>query len=149
MGCCALFAALNVLDGTVVGRCMKRHRHQEFIKFLNAVERKVPAGKIIHVILDNYGTHKHPKVDEWLANHPRWVFHFTPTSASWLNAVEGFFSIITRRRIRRGVFKSVAELEDAIKRYIADHNRNAKPFVWTKTADEIFEKLRRLPAPSE
>ena len=148
-GTTTLFAALNVLDGTVLGRCMNRHRHQEFIKFLNAVERKVPAGKIIHVILDNYGTHKHPKVDEWLANHPRWVFHFTPTSASWLNAVEGFFSIITRRRIRRGVFKSVAELEDAIKRYIADHNRNAKPFVWTKTADEIFEKLSRLPASSE
>ena len=148
-GTTTLFAALNILDGTVLGRCMNRHRHQEFIKFLNAVERKVAAGKIIHVILDNYGTHKHPKVDEWLANHPRWVFHFTPTSASWLNAVEGFFSIITRRRIRRGIFKSVAELEDAIKRYIADHNRNAKPFVWTKTADEILEKLSRLPVSSE
>jgi transposase len=143
-GTTTLFAALNVLDGTVLGRCMKRHRHQEFIKFLNAVERKVPAGKIIHVILDNYGTHKHPKVDAWLADHPRWVFHFTPTSASWLNAVENFFSIITRRRIRRGVFKSVAELEDAIKRYIADHNRHAKPIVWTKTADEILGKLGRL-----
>jgi transposase len=143
-GTTTLFAALNVLDGTVLGRCMKRHRHQESIKFLNAVERKVPAGKIIHVILDNYGTHKHPKVDAWLADHPRWVFHFTPTSASWLNAVENFFSAITRRRIRRGVFKSVADLEDAIKRYIADHNRKAKPFVWTKTADEIFEKLNRL-----
>ena len=85
-GTTTLFAALNVLDGTVLGRSMKRHRHQEFIKFLNAVERKVAAGRIIHVILNNYGTHKHPKVDEWLANHPRWVFHFTPTSASWLNA---------------------------------------------------------------
>jgi len=143
-GTTTLFAALNVLDGTVLGRCMKRHRHQEFIKFLNAVERKLPAGKIIHVILDNYGTHKHPEVNQWLADHPRWVFHFTPTSASWLNAVEGFFSAITRRRIRRGVFKSVAELEDAIKRYIADHNRRAKPFVWTKTADQILEKLSRL-----
>ena len=143
-GTTTLFAALNVLDGSVVGRCMKRHRHQEFIAFLNAVERKVKAGKIIHVILDNYGTHKHPKVDAWLADHPRWVFHFTPTSASWLNAVENFFSAITRRRIRRGAFKSVAELEDAIKRYIADHNRHAKPFVWTKTADEIFEKLTSL-----
>ena len=148
-GTTTLFAALNVLDGTVLGRCMKRHRHQEFIKFLNAVERKVPAGKIIHVILDNYGTHKHPKVDAWLADHPRWVFHFTPTSASWLNAVEGFFSVITRRRIRRGVFKSVGDLEDAIRRYIADHNRRAKPFAWTKTADEIFQKLSRLPVPSE
>jgi len=148
-GTTTLFAALNILDGTVLGRCMKLHRHQEFIKFLNAVERAVPAGKIIHAILDNYGTHKHPKVKKWLANHPRWVFHFTPTSASWLNAVEGFFSIITRRRIRRGVFKSVAELEEAIRRYIQDHNQRAKPFIWTKTADEIFAKLNRLPVPSE
>src|SRR5271157_236739 len=148
-GTTTLFAALNVLDGTVLGRCMNRHRHQEFIKFLNAVERKVKTGKIIHVILDNYGTHRHPKVDRWLANHPRWVFHFTPTSASWLNAVEGFFSVITRRRIRCGVFTSVADLEDAIKRYIKDHNRHASPFAWTKTADEILEKLNRLPVPSE
>jgi transposase len=148
-GTTTLFAALNVLDGTVLGRCMKRHRHQEFITFLNAVERNVPAGKIIHVILDNYGTHKHPKVERWLTNHPRWVFHFTPTSASWLNAVENFFSAITRRRIRRGVFKSVAELEDAIKRYITGHNRHAKPFLWTKTADEILENLSRLAVPSE
>jgi transposase len=105
----------------------------------------------IHAILDNYGTHKHPKVVEWLANHPRWVFHFTPTSASWLNAVEGFFSIIiiTRRRIRRGVFTSVAELEEAIRRYIQEHNRQAKPFVWTKTANQIFDKLSHLPVPSE
>jgi len=148
-GTTTLFAALNILDGTVLGRCMQKHRHQEFIKFLNAVERAVPAGKVIHAILDNYATHKHPKVKKWLADHPRWVFHFTPTSASWLNAVESFFSVITRRRIRRGVFKSVAELEDAIRRYIRDHNGNAKPFVWTKTANEIFAKLKRLPAPSE
>ena len=148
-GTTTLFAALNILDGTVLGRCMQKHRHQEFIKFLNAVERAVPAGKIIHAILDNYGTHKHPKVRQWLADHPRWVFHFTPTSASWLNAVEGFFSIITRRKIRRGVFKSVAELEDAIRTYIRDHNGQAKPFVWTKTAEVIFEKLSRLPASSE
>jgi len=143
-GTTTLFAALNVLDGTVLGRCMKRHRHQEFIKFLNAVERKVPAGKIIHVILDNYGAHKHPKVERWLADHPRWVFHFTPTSASWLNAVENFSSAITRRRIRRGVFEFGDGLEDAIKRYIAGHNRHAQPFVWTKTADVIFQKLNRL-----
>ncbi len=102
------------------------------------MERKVPVGKIIHVILDNYGTHKHPKVEARLADHPRWVFHFTPTSASWLNAVENFFSVITRKRIRRGVVKSVA-----------DHNRRAKPFAWTKTADEIFQKLSRLPVPYE
>jgi transposase len=148
-GTTTLFAALNILDGTVLGRCMKKHRHQEFIKFLNAVERAVSVGKVIHAILDNYGTHKHPKVVEWLANHPRWVFHFTPTSASWINAVEGFFSIITRRRIRRGVFTSVAELEDAIRRYIQEHNQQAKPFVWTKTANQIFDKLSRLPVSSE
>jgi transposase len=128
---------------------MKRHTHQEFIKFLNAVERAVPAGKVVHAILDNYATHKHPKVKAWLADHPRWVFHFTPTSASWLNAVEGFFSVITRRRIRRGVFRSVTELEDAIRRYIRDHNTKAKPFVWTKTPKDIFDKLARLPVPSE
>ena len=145
-GTTTLFAALNILDGTVLGRCMQKHRHQEFIKFPNAVERAVPAGKIVHAILDNYATHKHPKVRQWLADHPRWVFHFTPTSASWLNAVESFFSIITRRKIRRGVFKSVAELEEAIRIYIRDHNGQAKPFVWTKTAKVIFEKLSRLPA---
>ena len=128
---------------------MPKHTHQEFIKFLNAVERAVPAGKIIHAIADNYATHKHPKVREWLADHPRWVFHFTPTSASWLNAVEGFFSIITRRRIRRGVFKSVAELQDAIRRYIKEHNRSSKPFVWTKAAETILEKLRRMPVSFE
>jgi transposase len=128
---------------------MKKHRCQEFIKFLNAIERAIPAGKIIHAIMADYATHKHPKVREWLANHPRWVFHFTPTSASWLNAVEGFFSIITRRRIRRGVFTSVRELEDAIRKYIKEHNGQSKPFVWKKTAKTIFDKLSRLPAPSE
>jgi transposase len=148
-GTTTLFAALNVLDGTVLGRCMDKHRHQEFIKFLNAVERAVPVGKVIHAILDNYATHKHPKVRQWLANHPRWVFHFTPTSASWLSAVEGFFSAITRRRIRRGVFKSVDELEDAIRRYIQHHNRQARPFTWTKTADQIRAKIAPLRAPSE
>jgi len=147
-GTTTLFAALNILDGTVVGRCMPKHTHKEFIKFLNAVERAVPAGKIIHAIADNYATHKHPKVQAWLANHPRWTFHFTPTSASWINAVEGFFSIITRRRIRRGVFKSVADLEDAIRRYIREHNRSSKPFAWTKPAKTIFAKLDRLPAAS-
>ncbi len=148
-GTTTLFAALNVLDGTVIGRCMPKHTHREYIKFLGAVERAVPAGKIIHAIADNYATHKHPKVKKWLADHPRWVFHFTPTSASWINAVEGFFSILTRRRIRRGVFKSVPDLEDAILRHIQEHNQNAKPFVWTKPADEIFAKLSRLPVPVE
>ena len=144
-GTTTLFAALNILDGTVVGRCMPKHTHQEFIKFLNAVERTITAGKIIHAITDNYGTHKHPKVIEWLADHPRWVFHFTPTSASWLNAVEGFFSTITRRRIRCGVFKSVSDLQDAIRRYIKEHNEAAEPFVWTQPAAAILAKLRRLP----
>jgi len=147
-GTTTLFAAFNILDGTVIGRCMPKHTHREFIKFLNAVERSVPAGKIIHAIADNYATHKHPKVMEWLADHPRWVFHFTPTSGSWLNAVENFFSVITRQRIRRGVFKSVGDLEDAIRRYIREHNKNAKPFVWTKPADVILAKLQRLPVVS-
>jgi transposase len=148
-GTTTLFAALNILDGTVVGRCMPSHTHKEFIKFLSAVERAVRPGRIIHAIADNYATHKHPKVKQWLADHPRWVFHFTPTSASWLNAVEGFLSTITRRQIRRGVFKSVADLEDAIRRYIREHNRSSKPFVWTKPAHTILAKLKRLPVSSE
>ena len=145
-GTTTLFAALNVLDGTVVGRCMQRHRHQEFLRFLNAVEAAVPAGRLVHCILDNYGTHKHPKVLAWLARHPRWTFHFTPTSGSWLNAVEGFFSALTRRRLRRGVFGSIVELQAAINRYIAEHNDDPTPFVWTKTADQITAKLNRLNA---
>ncbi len=148
-GATTLFAALNILDGTVIGRCMKQHRHQEFIRFLNAVERAVSAGKVIHAIADNYATHKHPNVLEWLADHPRWTFHFTPTSASWLNAVEGFFSTITRRKIRRGVFKSVGDLEEAIKRYIKAHNKMSRPFEWTASAASIFKKLNQIPAPSE
>ena len=147
-GTTTLFAALNVLDGVVLGRCMQQHRHQEFIRFLNTIENEVPASKVIHAILDNYGTHKHPKVRAWLARHPRWVFHFTPTSASWLNAVEGFFSVLTRRRIRRGAFQSVVDLQAAINRYIQEHNDDPKPFVWTKPADAILEKLSRCPAPS-
>ncbi len=140
-GTTTLFAALNVLDGTVLGRCMQRHRHQELIRFLNTVEAAVPAGKLIHAILDNYATHKHPKVLAWLEGHPRWTFHFTPTSASWMNAVETFFSALTRRRLRRGVFASVVELQAAINRYIAEHNDDPKPFTWTKTADQIITKL--------
>ena len=147
-GTTTLFAALSVLDGTVIGRCMQRHRHGEFIRFLNAVEREVPAGKLIHVVLDNYATHKHPKVLAWLSRHPRWIFHFTPTSASWLNAVETFFSKMTRQRIRRGVFRSIADLQAAINAYLAEHNVNPKPFVWTKSAHAILAKLDRLPVPS-
>src|SRR5690242_21254210 len=145
-GTTTLFAALNVLDGTVLGRCMQRHRHQEFLRFLNAVEAAVPAGKLVHCILDNYATHKHPKVLAWLARHPRWTFHFTPTSGSWLNAVESFFSALTRRRLRRGVFCSIVELQAAINRYIAEHNDDPTPFVWTKTADQITAKPNRLNA---
>jgi transposase len=145
-GITTLFAALNVLDGTVLGRCMQQHRHQEFIRFLNTVEAAVPAGKLIHVILDNYATHKHPKVLAWLERHPRWSFHFTPTSASWLNAVETFFSALTRRRLRRGVFRSIVDLQAAINRYIAEHNDDPKPFTWTKTTDQISAKLNHLNA---
>jgi transposase len=145
-GTTTLFAALNVLDGTVLGRCMQRHRHQEFIRFLNTVEAAVPAGKLVHVILDNYATHKHPKVLAWLERHPRWTFHFTPTSASWLNAVETFFSALSRRRLRRGVFRSIVALQAAINRYIAEHNDDPKPFTWTKTADQISDRLNHLNA---
>ena len=142
-GTTTLFAALNVLDGTVLGRCMQRHRHQEFLRFLNAVEAAVPAGKLVHCILDNYGTHKHPKVLAWLQRHPRWTFHFTPTSASWLNAVEGFFAKLTKRRLRRGVFGSLVELQAAINRFLAATNRDPRPFVWTAKPEHILEKVRR------
>jgi transposase len=145
-GTTTLFAALDVLEGTVLGRCMQRHRHQEFLRFLNTIERAVPAGKVIHAILDNYGSHKHPKVLRWLARHPRWVFHFTPTSGSWLNAVETFFSTLTRRRIRRGSFHSIVDLQAAINRYIAEHNADPEPFTWTKTATQIIDKLSPLNA---
>jgi transposase len=147
-GTTTLFAAFNVLEGAVIGRCMQKHTHQEFIRFLNAVDRELPVGKVVHAILDNYATHKHPKVRAWLARHPNWVFHFTPTSGSWLNAVENFFSVITRRRIRRGVFKSVVDLQAAINRYLDEHNANPKPFVWTKPAKDILANVRRLPVPS-
>ena len=146
-GTTTLFAALNVLDGTVLGRCMQRHRHQEFLRFLNTIERAVPAGKVIHVILDNYATHKHAKVLAWLARHPRWTFHFTPTSGSWLNAVETFFSTLTRRRLKRGVFRSILDLQAAIHRYLAEHNDDPKPFTWTKTAAQILAKLTPPNAP--
>src|SRR6516162_6616997 len=148
-GTTTLFAALSVLDGMVIGRCMQRHRHSEFIRFLNAVEREVPAGKRIHAVLDNYATHKHPKVLAWLLRHLRWTFHFTPTSASWLNAVESFFSKMTRQRIRRGVFHSIVDIQSAVNAYLAEHNANPKPFVWTQSADAILAKLDRFPVLSE
>ena len=143
-GTTTLFAALDILDGTVVGRCMRRrHRHQELVRFLNAVEAAVPAGKLVHAILDNYGTHKHPKVRAWLARHPRWTFHFTPTSCSWPNAVEGFFATLTRRRLRRGSFSALVDLQAAINRYLDEANADPRPFVWTAEPDGIIEKVRR------
>ncbi len=145
-GTTTLFAALNVLDGTVIGRCMQRHRHQEFIRFLNAVEAAVPAGRLVHAILDNYASHKHPKVRTWLERHPRWTFHYTPTSSSWLNAVESFFSAMTRRRLRRGVFHSLVDLQAAIKRYLAEHNAAPKPLAWTATPARIIAKLEQVNA---
>jgi transposase len=148
-GTTTLFAALSVLDGTVIGRGMQRHRHSEFIRFLNTVEREVPAGKLIHAVLDNYATHKHPKVLAWLSRHPRWIFHFTPTSASWLNAVENFFSKMTRQRIRRGVFRSIVDLQSAINASLAEHNAHPKPFLWTQSANAILAKLDRVPELSE
>jgi transposase len=142
-GTTTLFAALNVLDGTVVGRCMQRHRNQEFIRFLNAIERRVPAGKVIHAILDNYAAHKHPNVRKWLARHPRWIFHFTPTSGSWLNAVEGFFAKLTRRRLKRGVFPSLVALQEAINRFIEHHNQEPTPFTWKADPKDIIAAAKR------
>jgi len=142
-GTTTLFAALDVAAGHVIGRCMQRHRHQEFVRFLNAIEREVPAGKLIHVILDNYAAHKHPKVIEWLGRHPRFTFHFTPTSASWLNAVEGFFAKLTKQRLKRGVFHSLVSLQEAINRYVAQANHDPRPFRWTKDPDKIIAAVRR------
>ena len=142
-GTTTLFAALNVLDGTVIGRCMQRHRHEEFIRFLNTIERDVPAGQRIEAIVDNYATHKHPKVRAWLQRHPRWTFHFTPTSASWLNAVEGFFAKLTKQRLKRGVFHSLVSLHAAIKRYRAEANTKPRPCKWTKDPEKIIAAVRR------
>jgi transposase len=141
-GTTTLFAAMNVLDGTVMGRNMHRHRHQEFIRFLNG---EVPAGKTIHAILDNYAPHKHLAVRQWLTRHPRWTFHFTPTSASWLNAIEGLFAVLTKRRLKRGVFRSVADLQAAINRFLEDHNAQSKPFHWVADPDKIIAAVRRGP----
>jgi hypothetical protein len=126
-GTTTLFAALNVPEGTVIGRCMQRHRHEEFIRFLNAIERAVPAGKLIEAVVVNYATHKHPRGKVWLARHPRWTFHFTPTSGSWLNAVETFFSALTRQRIRRGSFHSMVSLQAAINRYLDERSACRRP----------------------
>ncbi len=142
-GTTTLFAALDVLEGKVIGRCMQRHRHQEFIRYLNTIEAATPAGKIVHVILDNYGSHKHPKVRAWLDRHPRFVFRYTPKSASWLNAVEGFFAKLTRRRLKRGVFRLLVDLHAAIKRLLAETNASPKPFVWAADPNDIIAAVRR------
>jgi transposase len=122
---------------------MNRHRHQEWLKFLKLIDAQTPQEKELHLIVDNYATHKHPKVKSWLARHPRFHLHFTPTSASWLNMVERFFRDLTEKRLRRGVFKSVPELTAAISNYIHKHNADPKPFVWTASATDILEKVRR------
>jgi transposase len=122
---------------------MQRHRHQEFIRFLNTIEAQVPVGKVIHAVVDNCSTHKHPKVRRSLARHPRWTFHFTPTSASWLNAVEGFFAKLTRQRLKRGVFQSVVDLQLAINRFVADTNADPKPFVWTADPKRVLAAVKR------
>lgn len=142
-GTTTLFAALNVLDGQVIGQCQQHHTHAEWLKFLKKIDRETPKNKTLHLIADNYATHKHPVVQDWLAKHPRFNMHFTPTSASWLNMVERFFRDITTERIRRGVFTSVPELIGAIDQYIAHHNTKPKPFIWTKSARDILQKVIR------
>jgi transposase len=145
-GTTTLFAALNTLDGSVISMCQPRHRHSEWLKFLRLIDRRTPKHLRLHLIVDNYATHSHPDVHKWLAQHPRFVMHFTPTSASWLNMVERFFRDITDKRIRRESFTSVAELELAIDLYVAHHNIDPKPFIWTARASDILAKVTRAKA---
>jgi transposase len=142
-GTTTLFAALDVLSGQVIGQCLPRHRHTEFLGFLNTIDREVPKRLKVHLILDNYATHNHPKVKAWLQRHPRFELHFTPTSSSWLNMVEIFFGQLTDKAIRRGIFHSVPDLIHAIETHLAVHNGNPQPFVWTATTGQILEKVRR------
>src|ERR1700682_2314216 len=142
-GTTTLFAALDMLEGRVISECMPRHRHQEWIRFLDKIDRETPAGFDLHLIADNYATHKHPKVQRWLARHTRFHMHFIPTSSSWLNMVERFFRELTTKRIRRGSFTSVTELTAAISDYIDQHNENPLPYIWTATAESIIEKVGR------
>jgi len=142
-GTATLFAALNAANGEVYGFCQERHRHQEWLKFLRLLEQAMPSHLDLHLIGDNYATHKHPKVQRWLARHPRFQMHFTPTSASWLNMVERFFRDLTQNRLRRGVFRDLEELILAIGSYIDRHNENPKPFIWTARASDILEKVKR------
>ena len=138
-----MFAALNAANGEVYGLCQERHRHQEWLKFLRLLDQTMATHLQLHLIGDNYATHKHPKVQRWLARHPRFQMHFTPTSASWLNMVERFFRDLTVNRLRRGVFRDVIELVEAIDSYIDQHNRKPKPFIWTAKAKDILEKVKR------
>jgi transposase len=142
-GTTTLFAALNVLTGMLLFKCMPRHRNGEFVRFLRLIDRSITKTKKVHLIVDNYGTHTHPNVQAWLAAHPRFTLHFVPTSSSWLNLVERWFRELTDKKIRRGSFTSVGELIAAIEDYIAHHNNDPKPYRWTKTADEIIDKVRR------
>ena len=145
-GTATLFAALDALEGQVISMCDDRHRHQEWLKFLRVIDYVVPTGKEVHMIVDNYATHKHPKVERWLRRHPRFHMHFTPTGCSWLNMVERFFRDLTENRLRRGVFRSVQELIEAIGEYIDHHNEHPKPFIWTTKAADILEKVKRARA---
>jgi transposase len=145
-GTATLFAAMSTLDGTVISMCDDRHRHQEWLKFLRVIDDVTPADKELHLIADNYATHKHPKVKKWLARHPRFHMYFTPTSSSWLNMVERFFRDLTEQRLRRGIFRDVEELIMAIGDYIDKHNDNPKPFVWTAKASDVLEKVKRARA---
>jgi transposase len=148
-GTTTLFAALNLLDGTVIGECMPRHRHQEYLKFLRKLDRESPSDLELHLVVDNYSTHKHDDVTDWLAQHPRFHIHYTPTSSSWLNLVERWFRELTLKRLRRGNFTGVKELIAAIKEYLAQNNKQPKPFVWTATAKQIIDKLNRCKGISE
>ena len=142
-GTTTLFAALDVLTGTVIGECLPRHRHTEFLKFLRTIDRELPKGLQVHLILDNYSTHKHETVEKWLAKHPRFHLHFTPTSSSWLNLIERWFGKLTDKAIRRGVFHSVPELINALETYLQANNENPEPFLWTATAEQILAKVQR------
>lgn len=142
-GTATLFAALNTIDGKVISLCQQRHRHQEWLRFLGLLNDATPEQKQLHLIVDNYATHKHPRVQRWLKRHPRFHIHFTPTSASWLNMVERFFRDLTANRLRRGVFRDVMELVEAIDNYVNRHNENPKPFIWTASANDILEKVKR------
>jgi transposase len=141
-----LFAALNTLDGSVIGQCLPRHRHQEFLKFLRKLDREFPRKLQLHLILDNYQTHKHPTVNAWLDRHPRFHLHFTPTSSSWLNLVARWFSELTNKAIRRGVFHSAPDLITAIEDYLANYNEDSTPFTWTASTEAILEKISRTRA---